>query len=88
MTLASCAFYMAWQPAYIALLLFSTVLAANIGAGTTVGAAGMAMLVTAIAVTSVSPDELAASPAPLSLVFQKIVGISPAAYRDRFRLAA
>jgi amino acid transporter len=37
------------------------------------------MLVAAVAVTSVPPQELAASPAPLSLVFRTIVGISPAA---------
>lgn len=37
------------------------------------------MLVAAVAVSSVPLDELAASPAPLSLVFRTIVGISPAA---------
>jgi len=37
------------------------------------------MLVAAVAVTSGSPQELAASPAPLSLVFRTIVGISPSA---------
>jgi amino acid transporter len=37
------------------------------------------MLVAAVAVTSVPLAALAASPAPLSLVFRSIVGISPAA---------
>jgi len=36
------------------------------------------MLVAAVAVTSVTPHELATSAAPLSLVFRKIVGINPA----------
>lgn len=35
--------------------------------------------VAAIAVSAVPPEQLAASPAPLSLVFRKLVGISPAA---------
>ncbi len=35
--------------------------------------------VAAIAVLAVSPERLAASPAPLSLVFQEVAGISPAA---------
>jgi amino acid transporter len=37
------------------------------------------MLVAAVAVTSVAPGDLAASAAPLSLVFNKILGIDPAA---------
>ena len=37
------------------------------------------VLVAAIAVTAVSPERLAASPAPLSLVFREVAGLSPAA---------
>ena len=48
-------------------------------AATLIATTVLYMLVTASAVTCVSPDELAASPAPLSLVFHKIVGISPVA---------
>lgn len=38
------------------------------------------ILVAAISVSAVSPGELAHSPAPLSLVFRKVAGISPAAF--------
>jgi len=38
------------------------------------------VLVAAISVTAVSPDELARSEAPLSLVFRKVAGISPGAF--------
>jgi amino acid transporter len=38
------------------------------------------ILVAAISVSAVSPAELAHSPAPLSLVFRKVAGVSPAAF--------
>ena len=38
------------------------------------------VLVVAIAVSAVSPEQLAASPAPLSLVYRTVAGISPATF--------
>jgi amino acid transporter len=38
------------------------------------------VLVAAIAVSAVSPEQLAASPAPLSLVYRTVAGISPATF--------